>query len=271
MTQGHYVDVNGLKMYYESYGSGEPLILLHGGFGVISTFGPLLPALAETHRVIGVELEGHGHTALLDRPLTFEQMADDMAAFIRQLGLERADLLGYSLGGGVALQTAIRHPEVVRKLVLVSAPFQSNGWYPEVRAGMKAVNAEAARTWIGSPMYQAYAAVAPRPDDWPRLADQVGPLVSQDYDWTDSVAALKPPTLIVIGDADSVRTAHAVEFFELLGGGQRDAGWDGSGMPASRLAVLPGTTHFNSFSSPLLVPIVTSFLDAPMPAVSFRN
>src|ERR671932_68509 len=201
MTQGNYANLNGLKMYYEIHGKGQPLVLMHGGFGVIGMFAQLLPALAETHQVIAVELEGHGRTALLDRPLTFEQMADDIAAFIHQLGLERADLVGYSLGGGVALQTAIRHPEVVRKLVVVSAPCKSNGWYPEVRAGMRAVNAEAARTWTESPMYQAYASVAPRPEDWPLLADKLGPLVSRDYDWTDSVANLKTPTMIVIGDA----------------------------------------------------------------------
>jgi pimeloyl-ACP methyl ester carboxylesterase len=252
-------------MYYEIHGTGKPLILMHGGFGVIGMFARLLPALAETHQVIAVELEGHGRTALLDRPLTFEQMADDLAAFIQQLGRERADLIGYSLGGGVALQTAIRHPDVVHKMVVISAPCKSDGWYPEVRAGMRAVNAEAAKTWVGSPMHQAYASVAPKPEDWTLLADKVGPLVSGDYDWSDAVAALKTPTMIVIGDADAVRPAHAVEFFELLGGGKREGGFDGSGMSNSRLAILPGTTHYNSIDSPLLAPILNSFRDAPIP------
>jgi pimeloyl-ACP methyl ester carboxylesterase len=264
MTQGNYTAVNGLKLYYEIYGRGQPLVLLHGGLGVIGMYAPILPALAGNRQVVAVELQGHGHTADVDRPLSFEAMADDVAALVKQLGFENADLLGYSLGGGVALQTAIRHPDVVRKLVVVSTPFKSEGWYPEVRAGMRAMNAEIAKTWVGSPMQQAYASVAPRPDDWPTLVAKTGKLVSQDYDWSAGVAAIKVPTMIVIGDADGVRTAHGVEFFELLGGGQRDAGWDGSGMSNARLAILPGTTHYNIFVSPALVSAVTPFLDAAM-------
>jgi pimeloyl-ACP methyl ester carboxylesterase len=265
MTQGKYANVNGLNMYYEIYGAGPPLILLHGGFGVIGMFEQNLPALAENRQVIAVELQGHGHTADINRPLSFEQFADDVAALIKHVGLENADILGYSLGGGAALQTAIRHPGVVRKLVLVSAPCKSDGWYAEVRAGMKSMNAEVGKTWTGSPMYQAYASVAPRPDDWPTLVGKMGRLLSQDYNWSEAVAALKLPVMIVVGDADSVRTAHAVELFELLGGGQRDANWDGSGMSNSRLAVLPGTTHYDIFSSPALAAAAIPFLDAPMP------
>jgi pimeloyl-ACP methyl ester carboxylesterase len=197
--------------------------------------------------------------------LSFELMADDIAALIKRLGLESADLFGYSLGGGVALQTAIWHPGVVRKLVLVSTPFKRDGWYPEVRAGMASINADAAKAWIGSPMHQAYASVAPKPEDWPTLAAKLGDLLRQDYDWSAGVAAIKAPTMIVVGDADSVHTAHAVEFFELLGGGKHDAGWDGSGMPNCRLAILAGITHYNIFSSPVLASTVTPFLDAPMP------
>ncbi len=265
MTRGNYAAVNGLKMYYELHGQGQPVVLLHGGLGGIEMFAPILPALADNRQVVAVELQAHGHTADVDRPLSYEQMADDVAALVRQLGFENADLLGYSLGGGVALQTAIRHPDVVRKLVVVSTPCRSDGWYPEVRAGMRAMNAEIAKTWVGSPMQQAYAGVAPRPEDWPTLVAKTGQLVPQDYDWSAGVAALKAPTMLVVGDADSVRPAHAVEFFELLGGGQRDAGWDGSGMSAARLAVLPGATHYNIFDSPALVAAVTAFLDAPMP------
>jgi pimeloyl-ACP methyl ester carboxylesterase len=268
--KGKLANVNGLHMYYEIHGAGKPLILLHGGFGVVGMFGENLPALAANRQVIAVELQGHGHTADVDRPLSFEQMADDVAALIEHLGLENADVLGYSLGGGVALQTAIRHPEVVRKLVLVSAPCKSDGWYPEVLAGMRSMNAEMGKTWVGSPMHQAYASVAPRPDDWPALVGKMGQLLGQDYDWSEAVSALKLPVMIVVGDADSVRTAHAVEFFELLGGGQRDAGWDGSGMSNSRLAVLPGTTHYDIFSSPAVVAAVVPFLDAPMPPAAER-
>ncbi len=265
MAQGKYAAVNGLKMYHEIHGQGQPVILLHGGLGVIEMYAPILPALADNRQVVAVELQAHGHTADINRPLSFEHMADDIAALVKQLSFEKTDLFGYSLGGGVALQTAIRHPDVVRKLVVVSTPCKSNGWYSEVRAGMRAMNAEIAKTWVGSPMQQAYASVAPNPDDWPTLVAKTGQLVSQDYDWSAGVAAIKAPTMIVVGDADGVRPAHAVEFFELLGGGQRDAGWDGSGMSNARLAILPGTTHYNIFISPALVSAVTPFLDAPMP------
>jgi pimeloyl-ACP methyl ester carboxylesterase len=266
VAQGKYANVNGLELYYETYGStGQPLVLLHGGLGEIGMLGEILPTLAANRQVIGVELQAHGHTADIDRPLSFELMADDIAALIEYLRIAKADVMGYSLGGGVALQTAIRHPEIVRKLIAVSAPCKSTGWYPEVLAGQAAVNAEIAKTWIGSPMQQAYARIAPKPEDWIVLADKVGQLLRREYDWSPEVAAFKMPTMIVIGDADAVRTAHAVEFFELLGGGKRDAGWDGSGMPNARLAVLPGATHYNIISSPLIASVVTSFLDAPMP------
>jgi pimeloyl-ACP methyl ester carboxylesterase len=265
MTQGAYAHVNGLDLYYETHGTGEPLVLLHGGLGTVGMFTQLLPALAEGRQVIGVELQAHGHTADINRPLSFESLADDVAALIKHLGLKQADLLGYSLGGAVALQAAIRHPDVVRKLVVVSAPFKSEGWYAEVRAGMRAMNAEAAKAMVGSPMQQAYTSAAPKPEDWPVLVTKTGQLVGQDYDWSRAAAALKTPTLIVVGDADAVRAAHAVQFFELLGGGQKEAGWDGAGMPSSRLAILPATTHYNILFSPWLAPAVRAFLDAAMP------
>lgn len=268
MTRGEYVNVNGLTMYYEIHGIGKPLVLLHGGLGTIGMFAQLLPSLAETRQVIAVELEGHGHTALLDRPLSFEQMADDVAALIQHLGLENADIFGYSLGSGVALQTAIRHPNTVRKLVIVSAPCKSDGWYPEVRAGMRSINAKVAKTWVGSPMHQAYVSVAPKPEGWTTLVTKTGQLIGQDYDWSEGVSKFKMPVMIVVGDADAIRPEHTMEFFELLGGGKKDAGWDGSGMSNARLAVLPGTTHYNIISSPMLPSVVTSFLDAPMPDVT---
>ncbi len=265
MAQGKYANLNGLKIYYEIHGKGQPLILLHGSFGGIGMFGQILPALAEGRQVIAVELQGHGHTADIQRPLSFEQMADDIAALVKHLGLEIADILGYSLGSGVALQTAIRHPNVVRKLVIVSAPYKSDGWYPEVRTGLKSMNAEVGKTWVGSPMHQAYASVAPKPDDWPVLVDKMGQMLSQDYDWSEAVSSLMLPVMIVVGDADGVRPSHAVEFFELLGGGKGDAGFDGSGMSNSRLAILPATTHYDILLSPALVAAVIPFLEAPMP------
>src|SRR5258706_4765522 len=247
-----YASVNGLHLYYEIHGAGEPLILLHGGVGAIQMFGELLPSLAQNRQVVAVDLQAHGRTADIDRELRFELMAGDIAALIKHLGIEQADVMGYSLGGGVALRTAIQHPEVVRKLVLVSAPFKRDGWYPEILAGMGQMGPQVAEPMKQTPMYQLYASIAPKPEDWPVLLTKLGDLLRQDYDWSNEVAAIKAPTLIVVGDADSVRTAHAVAFFELLGGGQKDAGWDGSGMSKNRLAILPGVTHYTIFSAPVL-------------------
>jgi pimeloyl-ACP methyl ester carboxylesterase len=262
---GCYASVNGLEMYFEIHGTGRPLILLHGGVHAIEMFGEVLPLLAEGRQVIAVDLQGHGRTADIDRPLSYESMADDTAALIEHLEIDQADVMGYSLGGGVALQTAIRHPEVVRKLVVVSTPFERGGWYPEILAGMEQLGPEAAEPMKQTPMYQHYASVAPKPEDWPVLLTKLGRLLGKDYDWSQGVAAMEAPTLIVVGDADSVRTAHAVRFFELLGGGKADAGWDGSGMSNARLAILPATTHYNIFFSPALASTVTPFLDSPMP------
>lgn len=260
MAQGDYATVNGLDIYFQVQGAGRPLVLIHGGLGTTGMFDQLVPSLGGM-QIIAVELQGHGHTADIDRPLSFEQMADDLFELVRHLGLGSTDILGYSLGGGVALQTVIRHPQVVRKLVAVSAPCKSEGWYPGVLTGMRAMNAEIAKSWVGSPMHQAYASVAPRPEDWPQLAAKLSNLLAKDYDWSKEIAQLRMPVMIVVGDADAVRTAHAVEFFELLGGGKSDAGWDGAGMPSARLAILPATTHYNIMSSPVLATAVTSFLE----------
>jgi len=263
-VQTGYAPVNGLKLYYEIHGAGEPLILLHGGVGATEMFDPILPVLAKTRRVIAADLQAHGRTADIGRPLSIEAMADDVAALIKHLGIQKADVMGYSLGGAVALRTAIQHPEAVRKLVLVSAAFKHDGWYPEIVAGMSQMGAAAAEPMKQTPMYPLYARIAPRPDDWPVLLTKLGELLRKDYDWSKEVASIKAPTLLVFGDADAVRTAHAVQFFELLGGGRKDAGWDGSGMSNSRLAILPGLTHYNIFLSPALAYTVTPFLDAPI-------
>jgi pimeloyl-ACP methyl ester carboxylesterase len=263
-TKTGYAPVNGLNMYYEIHGAGEPLVLLHGGLGLTGMFAELLPQLGAGRQVIAADLQAHGRTADIDRPIRLEHMGDDVAGLIRHLGLEQADVMGYSMGGGAALRTAIQHPALVRKLVVVSIPFKRSGWYPEVLANMDQMGAAAAEFMKGSPPYQGYMAVAPKPD-FPGLLDKMGDLVRRDYDWTDEVAALKMPTLLVFGDAVGMPPAHVAQFYGLLGGGQRDAGWDGSAMPRSRLAILPGTTHYNSVDSPLLAPIVIDFLEAPMP------
>jgi pimeloyl-ACP methyl ester carboxylesterase len=265
--RGNYARVNGLDLYYELHGSGQPLVVLPGSFWTIEAMGELVPQLATTRQVIAVELQGHGHTADIDRPLSYESMADDIAALIASLGLEQADLFGYSLGGGVALQTAIRHPQVVRKLALASAPFKQDGRYPEDLAALDAISAEA---FAGTPIHQAYLRTSPVPQAWPTFVAKVRQLMTSDYDWTAGVAALKTPTLILVGDADGLRLTHVVEFFGLLGGGQGDG--DLSGLSRSSLAVLPATTHVG-WAPPyhgimtrthLLLPILTEFLDAPM-------
>ena len=257
-----YAPVNGLKLYYEVHGAGQPLVLLHGGVGATEMFSPILPALSKTRQVIAVDMQAHGRTADIDRPLSMEAMADDVAALIQYLRIEKADVMGYSLGGGVALRTAIQHPGIVRKLVVVSTVFKRDGWYPEIVAAMSQMGPGAAEPMKQTPMYQMYARIAPKPADWPVLLTKLGDLVRQDFDWSKEVVAIQAPTLLVFGDADAVRPAHAVQFFELLGGGKKDAGWDGSGMSIARLAILPGLTHYNIFASPALASTVTPFLDA---------
>lgn len=258
--------MNGIELYYQIHGKGQPLVLLHGGLGAIEMFGEVLPMLAAGRQVIGVDLQAHGRTADIDRPMSYEAMADDVAALIQYLRLGKADVMGYSLGGSVAIQTAIRHPDVVRKLVAVSAPHKKSAWYPEVQAGMGQMSSAAAEPMKQTPMYALYFQIAPRVQDWPVLLGKTGDLLRRDYDYTEAVKTLQAPTMIVIGDADSVIPRAAVEFFELLGGGQKDAGWDGSGISQSRLAILPGLTHYTIFSSPTLANTVAPFLDAPMPA-----
>jgi len=260
-----YAPANGLNLYYEIHGTGKPLILLHGGLGATEMFDEVMPALSKDRQVIAVDLQAHGRTGDIDRPLSYDAMADDIAALSKHLGIEKADVMGYSVGGGVALRTAVRHPEVVRKLVLVSTAFRRDGWYPEVLAGMAQMGAGAAEPMKQTPMYQLYARVAPKPADWPVLLTKLGEMLRKDYDWSNDVATIKVPTLLVFGDSDAVRTAHAVQLFELLGGGKKDGGWDGSGMSNARLAILPGLTHYSIFSSPALPASVTPFLDAPMP------
>ncbi|MFI0794878.1 alpha/beta fold hydrolase [Micromonospora rubida] len=255
-----YAEVNGLRLWYEVHGTGRPLVLLHGGYGAVEMFAPVLPALAGRRRVIGVDLQGHGRTADVDRPLRYESMADDVAALIRHLGLGETDVLGYSLGGGVALRVAIQHPDLVRRLVVVSAPCRRQGWYPEVLAAMDTQDERTGERMRGTPPHELYARVAPRPQDWPALWVKTGELLRREYDWSAEAAALALPTLLVFADADSIPVGHVAEFFGLLGGGHRDAGWDGTDRPTSRLAVLPGLTHYDIVTSPALPAAVIPFL-----------
>src|SRR5947207_1498974 len=255
---GKYASLNGINLYYEIHGTGKPLIMLHGGFGTFEMFTALSPALALNHQIIGVDLYGHGRTAITDRPIDFAQMADDIAALIHHLGLAKADLLGYSLGAAIALQTAIRHPANVNKLVVISIPFKRTGWYPDIQTGMTAISPE---SFIGTPVHDAYMSVAPKPEDFPRFVAKMRQAMSQDYDWTEHISTLKPPTLIIAGDSDSFPPSHAIEFFSLLGGGKSDAGWNGENLIPSQLAILPHTTHYNIVFRPdLLLPVLSPFL-----------
>jgi pimeloyl-ACP methyl ester carboxylesterase len=186
-----------------------------------------MPELSKNRQVIAVDLQGHGHTADIDRPMSYQAMADDVAALIQCLRITKADVMGYSVGGEVALRTAIQHPEVVRKLVIVSATFRRNGWYPEIVAGMSQLNANAAQQMKQTPMYQTYTRVAPRVEDWPILCTKLGTMFREDYDWSTDVAKIQAPVLLAFGDADAGRTAHAVQFFELLAEAERmEAGTD---------------------------------------------
>ncbi|TMC77676.1 MAG: alpha/beta hydrolase [Chloroflexi bacterium] len=262
---GAYADVNGIKLYYETQGTGHPLVLLHGGLGAISMFGPNLPALARGRQVVAVDLQGHGRTADIDRPLSTELMADDIAALIKHLKLERPDVMGYSLGGGVALLLALRHPELVGKLVVVSTPIRRDAFYPDILAQQGQVTPAAAEAMKQTPMYQLYASIAPRPEDWPRLLGKIGEAMKKDFDFSKEIPRIKARTMVVAGDADIFPPAHAVEVFGLLGGGKRDGGWDGSGRPKSQLAILPGLTHYAIGSAPALASAVIPFLDEPTP------
>ena len=253
--------VNGIELGYQEIGEGKPLILLHGGFGSVEMFGPNLELLAAGRRVIGVDLQSHGRSPAADRPMRFETMADDIAALIRSLGLERSAIMGFSLGGAVALRTAIQHPEVVDRLVLVSTVFKRRGWYPEMTAGMDAMGPETAGFLMQSPMYEAYQRIAPRVEDWPVLVTQLSEALKIDYDWSAEIPGLSMPVMLVIGDADGMPPTHATEFFGLLGGGQRDAGWDRSGMTHHRLAILPGATHYDINVAPALSAATIPFLD----------
>ena len=225
-------------------------------------FGPNVAALAAGRSVIGVDLQSHGRTPAVDRPMRFETMADDVAALIGHLGYEQADVMGFSLGGGVALRTAIQHPSSVRKLVVVSWPFKRDGWHPEMIAGFDAMGPEVAESMKQTPIYEVYREIAPRVEDWPILVAQVTGLVKLDYDWSAEVRDLPMPVMIVAGDADGLPPRHAVEFFELLGGGRRDAVWDRSGMTRHGLAILPRLTHYDIDVAPILATSVAQFLDA---------
>jgi pimeloyl-ACP methyl ester carboxylesterase len=265
-TGGRYAFVNGLKMYYEVRGPqrGTPIVFLHGAFSNIeSDFGKILPTIAKTRQVIAIEQQGHGRTADIDRPLTYEQMADDVAELLRQLRITKADFVGYSMGGGVAMYVAVRHPELVRKLVFAGgASYDTDGFYPELLEGEKKMTPDA---FVGTPWLKTYMRIAPNKGDWPKLVEKIKVL---DLNWRglsdDQLRSIKVPTMLIVGDADVVRPEHVVKMFRLLGGG---APGDLVGLPRSRLAVLPGTTHVTLITrTNWLLSMIPEFLDAPVPS-----
>ena len=252
------VPAGGAEIYYEIHGDGAPLVLLHGGVDPSQTFGTPLAAMARTHEVIAIHMRGHGHSTDTDAPWTTEIMADDVAAVLAHLGIGKASFMGYSLGAGVALQVAFRHPELVDKLVSVSVDYRTNDDYPEVRAAFRQLPANAAaygEQLANSPLGELYPGV-----DWEAVFRKSGEMNEAESDWTEAVKTITTPTLLVFADADSIRPEHMVEFWKLLGGGQRDAGFDGSQRPLSQLAILPNTTHYNLIHSPLLTEVATAFL-----------
>jgi pimeloyl-ACP methyl ester carboxylesterase len=257
-----YAPVNGLQMYYEIHGSGRPLVLLHGNLSTIGVdFGRMLPGLARDRRVIAAEQQAHGHTADIDRPLSIRQWADDTAALLRHLDVEQADFFAYSSGTGIAMELALQQPRLVRKLVLASVAYRLDGLHPGLTDGMDELQPE---HLAGTPFEEDYARTAPNPGDWPRLVEKIKQLNRQLPEWpAEAVRSITAPTMLVYGDSDIVRPEHAAELFRLLGGGVPG---DIAGLPRSRLAVLPGTTHVTLVHrADWLVPMVTEFLDAPMP------
>jgi pimeloyl-ACP methyl ester carboxylesterase len=256
-----YADINGLKYYYEITGKGEPLLLLHGGLFLIDMYVQLRAALAENHQVIAVDLHGHGRTALGNRQISLIDQGTDMAALIESLGYSQVDVMGHSMGGGVAFQFAVQSPSMVRRLVLVSTPYAQDGFYPEMLPMQAQLGAPMAATMQDTPMYKSYMAVAPKPEDFPKLLDQMGAYMREPYDWSADVARLTMPVMLVYGDSDMFRPEHIVKFYQLLGGGLRDAGWMRENMSKNRLAILPDVTHYEMHMAPQLAQTALPFLE----------
>ncbi len=262
--------INGINYYYEIRGKGEPLLLLHGGLGSSDMFAPLLPTLTQQRQVVLVDLQGHGRTELGTRKFNLEALGDDMNSLVQKLGYKQLDVFGYSFGGGVGFRLAVQHPETVRRLVLVSVGYSADGFYPEIRAQQVQMNAEAAQYMKDTPMYKNYVAVAPKPDDFPRLLGAIGDFMRLDYDYSADVAKLKMPVMLVFGDSDMYRPEHEIKFYQLLGGGLKDAGWMRENLSQNRLAILPNHTHYDIFLAPELVTTTLPFLNGETRASAWK-
>ena len=261
---GQRVKVNGMQMYYEVSGKGEPLIVLHGAYMNIPNMGAIIPELAKTHRVYAIELQGHGRTTDIDRPITYQNLADDVAAFMDAVGLKKADVFGYSMGAGAGLQLAIRHPGKVNHLVAASAGYDARGFQPEFTAMIPQMSVE-----MFPPMLeQEYRKLAPNPNGFRALATKLIQLEKEPLAWEADVKALKIPVLIIAGDADVVTLEHAVAMFRLLGGGMM--GDMGKPLSTSRIAVLPASSHTAVIDQVnLLHPMIEQFLRGETPKSFF--
>lgn len=264
------VAINGINYYYQVRGQGEPLLLLHGGLGSSDMFAPLLPTLTRQRQVVLVDMQGHGRTELGSRKFSLEAMGDDMNTLLQKLGYQQLDVLGYSMGGGVGFRLAVQHPQRVRRLVLVSAGYASDGFYPEIQQQQGMVNASAFEYMKDTPMYKGYVTVAPKPDDFPRLLDTIGEFMKQGYDYQADVAKLKMPVMLVFGDSDMYRPEHVIKFYQLLGGGLKDAGWMRENLSQNRLAILPNHTHYDIFLAPELVSTTLPFLNGETKASAWQ-
>ena len=255
-----YAPVNGINMYYEVHGEGEPVVLLHGAFMTITNnWDGWISELSKTRKVIAVEMQGHGRTADVPlRDITPENLADDVAALLDYLKIRRADLIGYSMGGAVAMQCAIRHPDRVRKAVIISSTFRSDGM---VAGALESISKLTADDFKGSPIETEYKKLSPTPDDFPKFVQRIVATASKGYDFgADKLKATTAPMFFIHGDADGVRLAHIAEMFRLKGG---DIHGDMGPRSASRLAILPDTTHVTLMQRiPIIVPMVNDFLDA---------
>ena len=261
---GRRVDVNGMQMYYEVSGSGEPLIVLHGAYMNIPTMGAIIPMLARTHRVYAVELQGHGRTTDLDRPITYPNLADDLAAFMDAVGLRKADVVGYSMGAAAGLQLAIRHPAKVNRLVAASVAYDAGGWQPEFKAMLPQLTED----MLPAALEQDYRKLAANPDGFRELARKLIALEHEPMAWEADVRAMKTPVLVIAGDADVATLEHTVAMFRLLGGGAM--GDMGKPLPASRLAVLPATSHTAVITqADLLHALIEPFLRGEAPKGMF--
>ena len=254
-----YADVNGISLYHEIHGEGEPVVLIHGGLTTIGEMQTWIETLAATRQVIAVEMQGHGHTTDTDRPLSFQVLGDDIAALLDHLEIPSADVVGHSFGAAVALRMAIQSPGKVRRLVVISSPHARSAWYPEAQEGMSQVGAALAGPLMQTPTGKL-SREWPEPERFPRFLDKMGKLMGEDYDWSSSIAALPMPVLLVFADNDSVPPREIAEFFALLGGGLKEPGWMNTQLSRSRLAIVPGYSHYNFQSSPEVAQIIGKFL-----------